>query len=84
MNQRKFIFRELSFGEFRDLIQIWIQNLLYGAIHVGNNKQSTTLTVLIFEESTTAATDCYFPEKSDAACFLTATLCYIQCQNTIQ
>ena len=46
--------------------------LTYGAIHPGNNKQSVPLALAIFGESTTAAIKCYFPEKSDAACLLSA------------
>ena len=44
----------------------------YGAIHPGNNKQSMPMALSIFDESITAALECYFPEKSDAACFLSA------------
>ena len=46
--------------------------LTYGAIHPGNNKQSVPLALAIFGESTTAAIKCYFPEKSNAACLLSA------------
>ena len=51
-------------------------NLLYGAIHVGNNKQSMTLTLLIFKESTTAVTDCYFPESNNLLFSLSNSLLY--------
>ena len=44
----------------------------YGAIDPDNNKQSMPLALAIFDKSTTAAMECYFPEKSDAACFLSA------------
>ena len=44
----------------------------YGEIYPGNNKRTMPLALAIFDESTTAATECYFPEKSDAACFLSA------------
>ena len=44
--------------------------LTYGEIHSGNNKQSMPLALAIFNQSTTAAIAGYFPEKSDAACFL--------------
>ena len=44
----------------------------YGEIHPGNNKQSMPLALAIFDESTTAAIECYFPEKSDAAWILPA------------
>ena len=40
------------------------------AIHSGNNKKSMPLVFAIFDESTAAATEGYFLEKSDAACFL--------------
>ena len=43
--------------------------LTLGAIHPGNNKQSMPLSLAIFHKST-AAIECYFPEKSDASCFL--------------
>ena len=46
--------------------------LPYEAIHPGNNKQGMPLALTIFDESTTVAIECYFPEKSDAACFLSA------------
>ena len=41
-------------------------------IHPGNVKQSMPLALAIFDESTTAAIECYFPEKSDTAYFLSA------------
>ena len=44
----------------------------YGAIDPDNNKQSMPLALAIFDKSTTAAMECYFPEKSDAACLLSA------------
>ena len=44
----------------------------YEAVHLGNNKQSMPLALSIFDESTTAALECYFPEKSDAGFFLSA------------
>ena len=97
LNRQKFVFPEISFGEFRDLIEIpngfiswrsfydvWEEDskfqanlrkapkLTYGAIHPGNNKQSMPLALAIFDESATAAIECYFPEKPDAACFLSA------------
>ena len=46
--------------------------LTYGAIHPSNNKQSMPLALAIFDGSATATIECYFPEKSDAACFLSA------------
>ena len=46
--------------------------LAYGTIHTGNNKQSMPLALTIFDEPTTAAIECYFIEKSDAACFPSA------------
>ena len=46
--------------------------LTYGAIHPGNNKESMALVLAIFDESTKAAIECYFPEKSDADYFLSA------------
>ena len=30
------------------------------------------MALAVFDELTTAAIECYFPEKSDAACFLSA------------
>ena len=42
------------------------------AIHPGNNKQSMPRDVAIFDESPASAIECYLPEKSDAACFLSA------------
>ena len=46
--------------------------LTYRAIQPSNNKQSMPLALTIFDESTTGAIECYFPEKPDAACFLSA------------
>ena len=46
--------------------------LTYGAIQPSNKKQSMPVALTVFDELTTAAIECYFPEKSDAACFLSA------------
>ena len=45
--------------------------LTYRAIHPGNNKQSVSLALAIFDETTSAAIRSYFPEINDAASFLT-------------
>ena len=44
--------------------------LTYRAIHPGNNKQSVSLALAIFDETTSAAIRSYFPERNDAASFL--------------
>lgn len=45
--------------------------LTYRALHPGNNKQNVNLALAIFHPSTTAAIKSYFPERNDAAEFLT-------------
>ena len=44
--------------------------LTYIAIHPGNNKQSVSLSLAIFDETTSAAIRSYFLERNDAASFL--------------
>ena len=45
--------------------------ITYQVTHPSNNKQSVPLTLAIFQESTTAAIKSYFPNRLDAANFLT-------------
>ena len=45
--------------------------ILENVTHLGNNKQSVSLTLEIFQESITAAIKSYFPNRLDAANFLT-------------
>ena len=44
--------------------------LTYRAIHPWNNKQSVSLALAIFDETTSAAIHSYSPERNDAASFL--------------
>jgi hypothetical protein len=44
--------------------------LTYKALHPGDNKQSVSLALAIFHESTSAAIRSYYPECEDAAAFL--------------
>ena len=44
--------------------------ITYQATHPGNNKQSVPLALAIFNETTTAAVLSYFPQRKDAAKFL--------------
>ena len=45
--------------------------LTYAALHPGNNKQNVPLALGIFHETTIAAFKCYYPERKEAAEFLT-------------
>ena len=42
----------------------------YSAVHPENNKSNVTLVLAIFHEATTAAMKSYFPDRLDAANFL--------------
>lgn len=44
--------------------------LTYKALHPGDNKQSVPLALAIFDATTSAAIDSYYPERKDAAMFL--------------
>ena len=44
--------------------------LTYQAVHPGNNKQDVSLALAIFDETTSTAIKSYFPERLDAANFL--------------
>ena len=44
--------------------------LTYKALHPGDNKQSVPLALSIFDATTSAALESYFPERKDAAMFL--------------
>ena len=44
--------------------------LTYSTLHPGNNKQNVQLALNIFHETTIAALQSYFPERTDAAQFL--------------
>jgi len=44
--------------------------LTYKALHPGNNKQSVPLALAIFDSTTSAGLDSYFPERKDAVSFL--------------
>ena len=79
LKQKKFIFPQFSFDDFKDMIEIpngfisWQTFYVYEKdSKLGNNMQSMLLALAIFDKSTTAILECHFPEKSDAACFLSA------------
>ena len=44
--------------------------LSYKALHPTDNKQSVPLALSIFDPTTSSAIESYFPDRSDAACFL--------------
>ena len=44
--------------------------LNYRSLHPGNNKQNVELALSIFDESTIAAFQSYFPERNDCSSFL--------------
>lgn len=44
--------------------------LTYSAVHTENNKQNVTFTLAIFHEMASAAVKSYFPDRLDAATFL--------------
>ena len=44
--------------------------LSYRALHPGNDKQNVSLALAIFQESTSAGVRRYFPQREDAASFL--------------
>ena len=43
---------------------------LYKAMHPGDNKQSQPLALAIFDQSTSAAIESYYPNRLDASSFL--------------
>ena len=80
----------LDFQKINDNYKILEANLRkapklsYSVLHPSNNKRNVDLAIALFHETTIAAFENYFPERSDASEFLKILLCWWKISNAKQ